>query len=141
MPDQNGIVLGKYDPSDYFLIRTDTGHTCWLWGKNATIEGAVNNIPDMPPPPLFTDTPVSPIQAQYSDPQNDTSMVTPAPTEPIVEPPPTKAPPEPKPTKAPKPPKCKGFFCFGDGGGGGGGGKGQGNGGTSPILINALNYV
>lgn len=147
MPGQNGIVLGKYDPSNYYLIRTDTGHTCWLWGQNATIEGAVNNIPDMPPPALFTNTPEPPIQAQYEAPQMDTPMPTiaPPPTGQNGEPPPTKAPPEPKPTKAPK---CKFFFCFGDGGGGGGGGRGgggnghgKGPGGLSPILLEALNNV
>ena len=100
-PGEAALVIGKYTPSNYWVITTLNGYTCWLWGQNATLTGDINSIPEYPVPPLpsptYTATPLP----------NDTVVPanTPAPTLP---PPSDNPAPRPKPTKAPKSPKFHG---------------------------------
>jgi uncharacterized protein YraI len=109
MPGQTATVIGKYTPTNYWVIQTANGYTCWLWGEYATIQGTTNLIPDIPAPPLPTEKP--PVA---TPPQAGNTMATPTstpvpPQDPTGEPNPT---PEPKPTKQPKPTKPPRRFKF-----------------------------
>jgi len=50
-------VIGKYTTvtPNYWVIKKGT-HTCWLWGKYATVEGDIGILPEMVPPPSPTPT-------------------------------------------------------------------------------------
>jgi hypothetical protein len=54
-PGATAEVVGKYTPANYWLIKTPTGGTCWLWGAYATVQGNVSTLaeiaPPAPPPP------------------------------------------------------------------------------------------
>lgn len=47
-------VVGKYLAPEYWVIKTPTDETCWLWGEYATVEGNTSILPDMvaPAPPV-----------------------------------------------------------------------------------------
>jgi hypothetical protein len=74
-PGQAAQVVGKYTPSNYWIIKTPAGGICWLWGQYASITGDTSSLPEFPVPPLptsrFTSTP------QFTT----TSTGTPAPTD------------------------------------------------------------
>ncbi len=49
-PGATAVVVGKYTPSNYWIIQTPTGGTCWLWGAYATVQGNVAALAEMAPP-------------------------------------------------------------------------------------------
>jgi len=49
-PGATAVVVGKYTPSNYWIIQTPTGGTCWLWGAYATVQGNVDALAEMAPP-------------------------------------------------------------------------------------------
>ena len=49
-PGANAEVVGKYLAPEYWIIKTPTDETCWLWGEYATVEGNISILPDMVPP-------------------------------------------------------------------------------------------
>ncbi len=49
-PGATAVVVGKYTPSNYWIIQTPTGGTCWLWGAYATVQGNVGALAEMAPP-------------------------------------------------------------------------------------------
>ncbi len=49
-PGATAEVVGKYTPSNYWIIMTPTGGTCWLKGTNATVQGNVAALAEMAPP-------------------------------------------------------------------------------------------
>ncbi len=49
-PGATAEVIGKYTPSNYWIIQTPTGGTCWLWGAYATVQGNVAALAEMAPP-------------------------------------------------------------------------------------------
>lgn len=53
-------VIGKYTTisPNYWVIKKGS-NTCWLWGQYATVEGNINNIPEIVPPPSPTPTATS----------------------------------------------------------------------------------
>jgi hypothetical protein len=42
-------VVGRYSPSDYWIIKLEDGRECWLWGQYATVEGDVSGLPEYIP--------------------------------------------------------------------------------------------
>ncbi len=119
-PGDTASVIGKYTPTNYWVITTSNGYTCWLWGQNAIVTGNINSVPDYPVPNLPIDLATS--TALPSDAQSlvPTSTNTPFPTNTPQPPPPAQnpppkprptppPPPQPKPPKPPKPPKFQ-FF-------------------------------
>lgn len=50
-------VVGKYTTvtPNYWVIKKGS-YTCWLWGKYATVEGDISQVPEMVPPPSPTPT-------------------------------------------------------------------------------------
>jgi hypothetical protein len=62
---QSAEVVGKNSAvSNYWVIRTPGGGTCWLWGQHATVSGNTANLPEYPVPPTptpsITPTPTPP---------------------------------------------------------------------------------
>ncbi len=55
-PGQIAAIVGKYTPTNYWVIQTANGYTCWLWGENAITTGDISLAPDYPVPPLPTST-------------------------------------------------------------------------------------
>jgi len=49
-PGQTAEVVGKYTPSNYWIIKTPTGGTCWLWGAYAAVQGDTSTLAEMVPP-------------------------------------------------------------------------------------------
>jgi len=49
-PGASAEVVGKYTPSNYWIIKTPTGGTCWLWGMYATVQGNVDSLAEIEPP-------------------------------------------------------------------------------------------
>ena len=49
-PGATAEVVGKYVAPEYWIIKTPTNETCWLWGEYATVEGNISILPDMVPP-------------------------------------------------------------------------------------------
>ncbi len=50
-PGATAEVIGKYSPSNYWIIKTPTGGSCWLWGAYATVQGNSAALAEMVPPP------------------------------------------------------------------------------------------
>lgn len=55
---QTAEVVGKYSPSNYWIIKNSGGGNCWLWGQYATVTGNTANLPEYPVP--ATPTPALP---------------------------------------------------------------------------------
>ncbi len=49
-PGATAEVVGKDTASNYWIIKTPTGGTCWLWGAYATVQGNVAALAEMAPP-------------------------------------------------------------------------------------------
>jgi len=60
-PGATAEVVGKYQAPNYWIIKTPTDDTCWLWGEYATIQGETSALPDMaaPPAPVAEVTPTA----------------------------------------------------------------------------------
>lgn len=65
-PGATAEVVGKYSPSNYWIINTPTGGTCWLWGAYASVQGDTSTLPEIaaPPPPVAA---VQPTEEPPSD--------------------------------------------------------------------------
>ncbi len=50
-PGVTAEVVGKYSVTNYWIIKTPTEGTCWLWGEYATVQGDTNALPEMAAPP------------------------------------------------------------------------------------------
>ena len=46
-PGATAEVVGKYQAPNYWIIKTPTNDTCWLWGEYATTQGDTNALPEM----------------------------------------------------------------------------------------------
>ena len=46
-PGATAEVVGKDTSSNYWIIQTPTGGTCWLWGAYATVQGNVAALAEM----------------------------------------------------------------------------------------------
>jgi hypothetical protein len=46
------VVVGKYAPTNYWVIKLADGRECWLWNEYATFEGNVNSLPEYSPAPV-----------------------------------------------------------------------------------------
>jgi hypothetical protein len=53
---QTAEVVGKSTSTNYWIIRTSGGGTCWLWGNYATVSGNVAGLPEYQIPPTPTPT-------------------------------------------------------------------------------------
>lgn len=51
-PGATAQVVGKYSASNYWIINTPTGGTCWLWGQYATVQGNISTLAEIAPPAL-----------------------------------------------------------------------------------------
>ncbi len=49
-PGATAQVVGKYSASNYWIINTPTGGTCWLWGAYATVQGNTSTLAEIAPP-------------------------------------------------------------------------------------------
>jgi len=49
-PGATAVVVGKDTASNYWIIQTPTGGTCWLWGAYATVQGNVAALAEIAPP-------------------------------------------------------------------------------------------
>jgi len=49
-PGATAEVVGKYTASNYWIIKTPTGGTCWLWGAYATVQGDTSSLAEIAPP-------------------------------------------------------------------------------------------
>lgn len=60
-PGATAEVVGKYSATKYWIIKTPTEGTCWLWGEYATVQGDTNALPEMaaPPAPVVEVTPTA----------------------------------------------------------------------------------
>lgn len=50
-PGTSADVVGKYTATNYWIIKTPTDGTCWLWGEYATLQGDTATLPEMAAPP------------------------------------------------------------------------------------------
>lgn len=49
-------ILGRYDPTNYWLVKSDESSTgqCWLWGEYVEVTGSYWVVPSVTPPPTAT---------------------------------------------------------------------------------------
>ncbi len=81
-PGSTAVVVGKYTPSNYWVIQTPTGGTCWLWGAYASVQGNVDALAEMAPP-----TPAAVSVAPTTAPTSGSVPVPTATTKPLSLPP------------------------------------------------------
>ncbi len=43
-------VVGKHEPTNYWIVKLADGRECWLWGEHAAVDGDVNSLPEYTPP-------------------------------------------------------------------------------------------
>ncbi len=67
-PGASAVVVGKYSPTNYWIINTPTGGTCWLWGAYASVQGDTSKLPEIaaPAPP-----PVAAVEPTEEPPSGD----------------------------------------------------------------------
>ena len=54
---EKGEVVGRLRDGDYWVIENpNRSGVCWIWGYYATLEGPVNEVPYLTPPPSPTPT-------------------------------------------------------------------------------------
>lgn len=56
-PGTPAPLVGKYTPSNYWIITMPNGNTCWLMGTYATTQGDTSQLPEMTPPALANTQP------------------------------------------------------------------------------------
>ncbi len=59
-PGATAQVVGKYSASNYWIINTPTGGTCWLWGAYATVQGNTSTLAEIAPPTQVAANPPTP---------------------------------------------------------------------------------
>ena len=52
-------ILGRYDPTNYWLVKSDETKTgnCWLWGEYVEVTGSYWAVPSVTPPATATIAP------------------------------------------------------------------------------------
>ncbi len=52
-------ILGRYDPTNYWLVKSAESKTgsCWLWGEYVELAGSYWAVPSVTPPPTATPAP------------------------------------------------------------------------------------
>jgi hypothetical protein len=62
LPKKKLTILGRYDPTNYWLVKSDETKTgkCWLWGEYVELAGSYWVVPSVTPPATAT---LSPPQA------------------------------------------------------------------------------
>jgi hypothetical protein len=56
LPNKKLQILGRYDPTNYWLVKSDessAGH-CWLWGEYVEVKGSYWAVPSVTPPATAT---------------------------------------------------------------------------------------
>ncbi len=60
-PEQSFRVVGKSTSTNYWIINSPAGGTCWLWGQYVVLNGDASSLPEFPAPaaplPQYTNTP------------------------------------------------------------------------------------
>jgi hypothetical protein len=59
LPKAKLNILGRYDPENYWLVKSDESPTgqCWLWGEFVEVAGSYWAVPSVTPPPTATQAP------------------------------------------------------------------------------------
>lgn len=66
LPNRKLTILGRYDPTNYWLVKSDESGTgqCWLWGEYVEVTGSYWVVPSVTPPPTATLAPPQPPSIQ-----------------------------------------------------------------------------
>lgn len=61
LPNKTLTILGRYDPTNYWLVKSDESSAgqCWLWGEYVEVKGSYWVVPSVTPPPTSTLAPPS----------------------------------------------------------------------------------
>lgn len=56
LPNKTLTILGRYDPTNYWLVKSDESQTgqCWLWGEYVEVSGSYWAVPSVTPPATAT---------------------------------------------------------------------------------------
>lgn len=56
LPNARLTILGRYDPTNYWLVKSDgiSSGRCWLWGEYVELSGSYWVVPSVTPPPTAT---------------------------------------------------------------------------------------
>ena len=56
LPNKKLTILGRYDPTNFWLVKSDESGTgqCWLWGEYVELAGSYWVVPSVTPPPTAT---------------------------------------------------------------------------------------
>ncbi len=59
LPKKQLTILGRYDPGNFWLVKSDESPTgqCWLWGEYAEVSGSYWAVSSVTPPPTHTKAP------------------------------------------------------------------------------------
>ena len=59
LPDKKLTILGRYDPGNFWLVKSAESPTgqCWLWGEYVELAGSYWVAPSVTPPPTSTKAP------------------------------------------------------------------------------------
>lgn len=59
LPNKTLTILGRYDPTNYWLVKSDEAGAgqCWLWGEYVEVSGSYWVVPSVTPPPTATPAP------------------------------------------------------------------------------------
>lgn len=61
LPSKKLTILGRYDPTNYWLVKSDeiSSGRCWLWGEYVELAGSYWAVPSVTPPATATLAPPS----------------------------------------------------------------------------------
>jgi len=61
LPDKKLEIVGRYDPNNYWLVKSNDSPTgsCWLWGEYVELAGSYWVVPTLTPPPTITPVPAA----------------------------------------------------------------------------------
>jgi hypothetical protein len=56
LPNKTLTILGRYDPTNYWLVKADetSSGQCWLWGEYVEVSGSYWVVPSVTPPATAT---------------------------------------------------------------------------------------
>ena len=59
LPNKKLTILGRYDPGNFWLVKSDESPTgqCWLWGEYVEVTGSYWAVSSVTPPPTMTKAP------------------------------------------------------------------------------------
>lgn len=59
LPNKKLTILGRYDPGNFWLVKSDESPTgqCWLWGEYVEVIGSYWVVSSVTPPPTSTKAP------------------------------------------------------------------------------------